>query len=171
MRSVQKVSVLIRAYFEVYDSAQAPVTGLLNTDFTKLLIKDGVDDATVVTVAEVSSGRYQASFTPGSAGAWHLTIRNATYNKRGWHETFDVNTGGVLAANDIADALLDRANAIDTYTVRNAFKFVAAMLAGKVSGSGTSGDPYIFRSLDDSADRVTMQANSAGDRTVVTLTP
>lgn len=171
MRSVQKVSTVVRAYLEVYDASQLPVTSLVNTDFTKLLLKDGVNDATTITVAEVGNGRYEASFTPPTTGVWHLTIRNATYNKKGWHETFDVLTGGVLSTSDIADALLDRVSAIDGYTPRQALEIAGAILAGKLSGTGTHADPYVFRSLNDTADRVTIEASAAGQRTVVTITP
>lgn len=214
MRSVHKISTIARAYFEVYDTLNAPVTGLINADFTKLLALDGVDNATAVTVTEIGSGRYFASFTPGSTGSWHLLIRQATYNLRGWHETFDVTTDGILTIADIqtglataaavaaiqsdtdniqtrlptalvsgkmdstlssserdaiAAALLDLASTVDGNTLRNTLKYMAAALAGKVSGMET-GSP-IFRSINDTADRISATCDIDGNRTAVTLTP
>lgn len=110
-RSVQKVGVLLRSYLTVYDVDNNPVTGLVNGDFTKFLALDGVNDATVVTVAEIGNGRYVASFTPGSTGSWYLLVRQATYNKRGWDEEFDVTTNGVLSKTDVASAVWDSARA------------------------------------------------------------
>lgn len=171
MRSMQKAGVLIRADFEVYDSAKNPVTGLVTGDFVKLLAKNGVDDATAITVSEVGSGRYEATFTPATTGTWHLVIREASLNKRGWHETFDVTTSGVPTPTDVADALLDRVSAIDGYTPREALKILGAALAGKLSGDGSVGNPYIFRSMNDVADRINAVADSTGRRTTMTLTP
>jgi hypothetical protein len=243
VRSIAKVSTLVYIYFEVYDSSDVAVTGLVTGDFTKLLAKNGVDDATAVTVTEIGSGRYYASFTPATTGTWHVTIRNSTYNKRGWHETFDVTTNGpnmddisarlpaalvggridasvgavannaitaasinndaitaakiadgaidaatfaagaidaaaiaadaigsselaASAANEIADALLDRAAAVDGYTPRETLRLVGAVLYGK--GQGTPGKPY--RAANDSADRV-FSTTVAQERTAVTLSP
>ena len=169
MRTVQKVSVAAGAYFEVYDSSNVAITGLVNGDFTKLLAKDGANDGTTVTVAEIGSGRYYATFTPGSVGVWHLLIRNATYNTRGWQETFQVTAGGVLTTTDISGDLLDLAAAIDGKTPRETLKLMAAVLVGKVSGMGT-GSP-VFRDMADSANRVTATCDEDGNRSAVTLNP
>jgi hypothetical protein len=73
----------------------------------------------------------------------------------------------IPTANANADALLDRANAIETgYTVRQAIKLMAASMAGKVSGADTNAP--IFRSLDDSANRITATTTADGNRTAVT---
>src|SRR5690606_1121466 len=52
-----------------------------------------------------------------------------------------VGTDGVVLTSAtmqaIADALLDRANAIDGATPRAALRYIAAVLAGKVTGAGT----------------------------------
>lgn len=214
MRSVHKVSTIARAYFEVYDSLNVPITGLVNGDFAKFLARDGVNDATAVTVSEIGNGRYFASFTPASTGSWHLLIRSSLYNLRGWHETFDVTTDGIPSISEIqsglataaalasvqsdtdniqtrlptslvggkmdstlssserdaiAAALLDLASAVDGHTVRNALKYMASALAGKVSGM-TLGSP-VFRSIDDAADRISAVTDIDGNRTSVTLTP
>lgn len=109
-RAIAKVGVVARADFAVYDAADAPVTGLVTGDFTRLLSKNGVDDATAVTVAEVGSGRYEATFTPGSAGYWHLLLRHATHNPRGWQEGFDVTADGLLSKADVNAEVVDVLN-------------------------------------------------------------
>jgi hypothetical protein len=114
-QTVHKVSVLARGDFSVYDSSNAPVTGLVNGDFTKLLSKDGVSDATVVTVTEIATGRYTATFTPASTGIWTLTVRNATHNPRGWGESFNVTTDGVISLASINAEMVD-ALTVDTIT-------------------------------------------------------
>lgn len=169
MRTVHKVSTPAAGYFEVYDSGSSPVTGLVNGDFTKLLAKNGTNDGTTVTVAEVGTGRYYVTFTPATTGLWHLLIRHATYNTRGWQETFDVTTGGVLSTSDISNDLLDLASAIDGQTPRATLKLMAAALCGKVSGMG-SGSP-VFRNMSDTADRIIATTNSDGNRTAVSLLP
>lgn len=49
-------------------------TGLTTGSFTLRLEKDGVLSGISVTIAEVGSGYYNATFTPDSAGIWTLTV-------------------------------------------------------------------------------------------------
>lgn len=105
-RSVQKVSAAVYCYFEVFDSSNNPVTGLIDGDFTKLYTKDGVSLGTTVTVAEIANGRYYAVINPGTAGHYRLHIKQATYAPRGWVESFDFTTYGTdLAAGAAAGVL------------------------------------------------------------------
>jgi hypothetical protein len=74
------------------------------------------------------------------------------------------------AANEIADALLDRASAVDTYTVRQLLRIMAAALAGKSSGAVASqASTMIFRAIDDSKARITGVLDANGNRTSVTV--
>ena len=86
----------------------------------------------------------------------------------------DANAAGLTAIgtlttserNAAADALLDRANSIETgKTLRQALKIIAAILAGKVSGAGTNTE--IFRAIDDSAARATVTADASGNRSEI----
>ena len=72
------------------------------------------------------------------------------------------------SANSNADALLDRADAIETgSTPRGAFRLMLAALAGKVSGGGTVTE--VFRNaVADSKDRITATVDANGNRTAVT---
>lgn len=75
-------------------------------------------------------------------------------------------TGDIPTANQNADALLDRANGIETgYTLRQTMRIMAAVLGGK--SSGHPGSP-VYRNLPDTADRVTATVSS-GNRSAVTL--
>lgn len=56
---------------------------------------------------------------------------------------------------------------IDGYTLEEALKLCAAVLAGKVSGAGTT--EITFRAVDDSKDRVVATVAGEGNRTSVTI--
>lgn len=58
-------------------------TGLSQGAFTIRLEKDGVLSGISVTITEVSSGYYNASFTPDSAGIWTLSIDYNDYHNVG----------------------------------------------------------------------------------------
>lgn len=68
---------------------------------------------------------------------------------------------------DIADALLDRANAIETgLTPRGAMRLGAAADAGKVAGASTS--TVTIRNVGDTKTRITATVDADGNRTDVT---
>lgn len=88
-----------------------------------------------------------------------------------------VDTGTTLSAdiaalptgNENADALLDRANAIETgLTLRQAQRLIAASTAGKLSGL-PDGTPAVFRNaVADSKARITATTDADGNRTAIT---
>jgi hypothetical protein len=162
---IQKVSTLTYCYLTVYDTANNPVTGLVNGDFTKLLAFNGANSGTPVTVTEIANGRYYASFTPATNGTWYLLVQQATYNPRGWDETITVTENGVLTVNE----LLDSPAEVDGYSLRETAQLTSAALCGKVSGMG-AGSP-VFRDMNDSANRIAALCDGDGNRTSVTLTP
>ena len=68
--------------FPIYDGSGTGtlVSGLLNAAFTKQAYLNGATNAATVTVTEIgSSGWYEPSFTPSSAGRWAATITHASY--------------------------------------------------------------------------------------------
>ncbi len=72
------------------------------------------------------------------------------------------------AANEIADALLDRAAGVETgVTPRQWFRLAAAALFGKASGLATT--TAIYRNTGDSVDRITATVDADGNRSAVTL--
>lgn len=74
------------------------------------------------------------------------------------------------AANEIADALLNRANAIETgLTPVQSLRLIAAALAGKISGGGT-GTVTVRNAVADSKDRIVATTPDAnGNRTAITV--
>lgn len=157
-RSIQLENGTVLAYFVVYDENNAPVNGLLDAAFTKLLFDNGAVSGAAVTITFVSSGVYTASFTPTSTGAWDLVIRHATYAPRGYEETFDVTETGPDPFTRV----------IDGFTFFEEMELIGAVLCGKVSGAPAT---PVFRSMDDLAVRVSAICDVVGNRTTVTLTP
>jgi hypothetical protein len=80
----------------------------------------------------------------------------------------NISAGGAPTADQNADALLDRADAIETgVTVRQAMRGSLAVLFGKASGGG-SGTETFRNAVADSKDRVVSTNDSFGNRTAVT---
>lgn len=109
---------------------------------------------------------YDALFAASAAGYLQPTTAG---------RTLDVDANGDVEAtlssaqrNAIADALLDRADAIETgLTPRGAWRLGAASDAGKASGGGTT--TFTLRNaVADTKDRIVATVTSVGDRTAVT---
>lgn len=78
-----------------------------------------------------------------------------------------INGISAPTANDNADALLDRVDGVETgFTPRQVLRLIAAVLAGKASGMGTT--VATFRDLNDTKDRMTGTVDEFGNRSVVT---
>lgn len=71
------------------------------------------------------------------------------------------------AAQEVADALLDRAAAIEGFTPRELLRLVAAVLLGKADGFPLG--PVHFRNVADSKNRLTVTVDALGNRTVIVL--
>lgn len=72
------------------------------------------------------------------------------------------------AANEAADALLDRTAGIETgMTLRQALRVVLAATAGKATG--LAGNTVTYRDTNDTVDRITAAVDDVGNRTSVTL--
>ena len=73
-----------------------------------------------------------------------------------------------VAAADVATAILDAANGIETgVTPRQALRGILSALASKVSGMESNAP--VFRDVGDTKDRITAATDSNGNRTSVTL--
>jgi hypothetical protein len=72
------------------------------------------------------------------------------------------------AANEIADALLDRSAGVETgLTPRQCFRLIVAATAGKMSGGGTGTE--VFRNaVADSANRISATVDASGNRSAIT---
>lgn len=81
-----------------------------------------------------------------------------------------INKSGIMPTVNIVSVRDDIfAGSIDTYTPNKAMSLMLAALAGKVSGA--SSNAPVFRSADDSANRITATTDANGNRTAVTLNP
>jgi hypothetical protein len=70
------------------------------------------------------------------------------------------------AVQEIADAILDRANGVETgVTLRQVLRGVAAALLGKASGLATT--TAVFRDVNDTKDRITATVDADGNRSAV----
>lgn len=92
--------------------------------------------------------------TPTTAGIIRAELQTAT----------DI---GTAAANDIADAWLDRASAVDGYTPRQLMRLIGAALLGEISGA--AGTTIVVRDAADTKTRITAIVDDSGNRTAVTL--
>lgn len=154
--------VALRVPFSVFDYSGNLLVGAA---FGTIRVdKDFGGQATAVnTVVSEGNGEYSLVLTAAEMGAdvvfvtipvtsypdITIAIRTAAYN-------FDT----------VMTGLLDLANAVDTYTLREMFRVIGAALAGKSSGG--PGSP-VYRAIDDSKARITATATTDGDRTAVTL--
>lgn len=130
------------------------------------LVGSNVGAATSVSgaVGSVTGAVGSVTGAVGSVGAGGIAAASFAAN------AIDNAALATSAANEIADALLDRANAIETgYTLRQAVRLTAAAVAAKLSGAATT--TVTIRALDDSADRITATVDANGNRSAVTLTP
>ena len=75
-------------------------------------------------------------------------------------------TGASLSAAGI-DAILDEV-VVGSYTMRQLLKVMAAALAGKATGGGTTA--VTFRGVDDTSDVIVATVDANGNRSAVTLT-
>ena len=76
-------------------------------------------------------------------------------------------TGDIPTASQNADALLDRADAIESgLTLRKALRLISSLLGGKITGAN-SGTEVFRNAVADSKDRVTVTVDGHGNRSAV----
>ena len=88
--------------FPVYDiDGYTKLSGV--TGFTVYLWKDTVPNATAVTITEIgTTGEYQISLTPDSAGVWACEILIPT-NKEAWYGEYDVRQSSLEFTASMAE--------------------------------------------------------------------
>jgi hypothetical protein len=105
---------------------------------------------------------YNAADRLNEEGVVRYKLNDGTYTK---YFSLRLVAPGITA-EEVALEVLDTGD-IDGYTIEEALKLVLSVLAGKVSGGGTT--EITFRAADDSKDRVVATITSAGNRTSITL--
>jgi hypothetical protein len=79
----------------------------------------------------------------------------------------DTQIDALPTATENADALLDRANGVESgLTPRQWMRLTSGPLIGKVSGAGTGTE--VFRNYGDTKDRITATIDGDGNRTAIT---
>lgn len=148
---------------------KTPVTGLTFSADDILVTKNGAAEANFTgTVTEVGDGLYYYTFTAAELNTMGFIVaRFAKNNVRTFIATHQVTEINVNSLNSICDAILDRTNAIETFSLRNILKFMAAVLLGKVTGGPAS---PTFKAAGSTTTRVAAVADDSGNRTSVTLT-
>lgn len=97
MSEYWKISTQRQRIFSVFDPVTGlPVSSLVQGDFAiTLLLNTAVPGSPpTVVIANLGSGRYSVTWTPGTLGYWYMSIRNATYNMQGWKDEIDVVSVG-----------------------------------------------------------------------------
>ena len=123
-------------------------------------VQADTDDIQTRLPATLVSGRIDASV--GAIAANAITAASIATG------AVDADAIATDAANEIADALLDRTNGIETsYTLRQALRLILSSTAAKLSGAATT--TVAIRDVGDTKDRITATVDANGNRTAVTL--
>ena len=101
-----------------------------------------------------------------SAGSFSKAVTDILEDSGTTIPTLLSTTGVVLTAAGI-DAILDEV-VVGSYTMRQLLKVMAAALAGKATGGGTTS--VTFRGVDDASNVIVATVDANGNRSAVTLT-
>lgn len=173
--------------FYLHIGTSAPSTGAAtNADSTPVVTieEDGVALGYSPAVANVATGLYRITivattgngFEAGKRYSIYVVATVSTVTGRDGIGEFECAArsqddlaapGDAMTLSSAAvDAILD--DAVEgSYSLRHLTRLMAAALIGKVSGGGTA--TVVFRSADDSKNRITTTIDINGNRTAVTL--
>jgi len=101
-----------------------------------------------------------------SAGSFSKAVTDILEDSGTTIPTLLSTTGVVLTAAGI-DAILDEV-VVGSYTMRQLLKVMAAAMAGKATGGGTT--TVTFRGVDDTSNVIVATVDANGNRSAVTLT-
>jgi hypothetical protein len=79
-------------YFNVIDSNYNFVTGVTGFETTLIAPNETVYQDSLVTISELTGGRYKSEFTPTTTGNWYIEVRNETYFPYGKSDVIEVDT-------------------------------------------------------------------------------
>jgi len=116
-------------------------------------------------LAEINAtGAGSGTYDPATDS--HEAIRDTAPLGTAMRGTDGANTTTPPTSIEIADALLDRANGIETgVTPRQSLRIVGALLGGKISGAGSGSE--VFLGMDGATTRVTVTVDPDGNRTAI----
>lgn len=127
--------------------------------------------AIIVDTAEIGAAGAGLSAVPWNA-AWDAEVQSECTDALNAYDAptkaeLDSGLDALPTANENADALLDRAAGIETgTTLREGLRLFLAVLAGKVSGGGTT--TQTIRNKADDKDRIVATVDADGNRTAIT---
>lgn len=111
-------------------------------------------------------GVYVFDLSQAETNADVLTIVPTSTTANVEMDMLNIYTSEAVDNTAIANAVLAGGD-IDGYSMEEALKICAAVLAGKVSGAGTN--TVTFRAADDSKDRIVATVTGDGNRLSVTI--
>lgn len=113
---------------------------------------------------------FTATVNPGAGGITASTIAaGAIGSTQIAADAIGSSQIAATGAQEIADTLLDRADAVEVgLTFRQACRLMAAALAGKVSGAATS-TVIVRNAVADSKNRMTATVDADGNRSAITI--
>lgn len=144
---------------------KTPQLGLTFSGSEIVVSKNGAAESNFAgTATEVGGGLYYYQFTQGELDTLgYITVRFVKTSVRVFIGTHQV---GAVNVYDQTAGVLDVPNTVDGFSLRNIFKYFAAVLIGKCTGGPSS---PVYKSADGTVTRVTAAADSSGNRSSVNL--
>lgn len=144
-------------------------TGQISLSSGAVLLQATQTGVTIPTVTNLTNAPTSGDFTATMKTSITTAATAATPTVTAG--TVTDKTGYALTSgerNSVADALLDRADAIESgITVRQAHRLEVAVAAGKLSGAATT--TVAIRDLADTKDRISATVDADGNRSAVTV--
>jgi len=159
--------------FNTYD----PDTGASKSanELPSVVVYDaaGVDTTELVTVAEIVTGLYRATFTASAAnfptiGKEYIVVAEASVTGSGAGAT-EITAKATIGHFQLSGVNhgKDLVNSLDGRTPREVLAIIASVIAGKIDDADTNEEN--FRDLDDTLDRVKVAVDPSGNRSIVTF--
>jgi hypothetical protein len=177
-------SKLIKVFIQdSTDSSGAGLTGLTynSSGLTSHYISEGDPSSTEITLTSATLGTYTSGGfvevdSTNMPGVYEIGIPNAALDATSEGSVLVMLKGATNMIPLLLEIELDgfdyrlgfNSGDVDGFTVEESLKLCLAVLAGKVSGAGTS--TITIRSADDSFDRIVASIDASGNRTSITLT-
>lgn len=149
---------------DVYKVVRAGAATQIVTDGACTEIGDGVYSYLLAAGSVDAAAEYIGVFHTATATVDAQNIPAMWSVDRAGTEKLD---SGVTLESSELDGILDVV-IVDTYTLQDILKIMAGVLAGKVTGGGTT--EVTFRGLDDTSDIVVATVDADGNRSIVTVT-
>lgn len=165
-----RLAVFESGALPVWEDFMVVTANVFDSLFSTDVLDVSVTQVNGTTAPNLVGGRFDAS-----VGAMANAVITAAAHAAGAIDAAAIAADAVGAselatdaANEIADALLDRANAIETgLTLRQALRLIAAADAAKLSGAATA-TVVIRNAVADSKDRITATVDADGNRSAIT---